>query len=188
MSAEALLRTVVGALREAGIPFMLTGSIAAAYHGASRATMDLDLVVEPKPDQLGALVAAVSRAGVYVSADAALEAVRSQSMFNVIDGRTGWKADLIVRKAREFSTVEFDRRQPTELMGIAVDVASVEDVILSKLEWAKLGGSARQLDDVRALLRVNAEAVDRGYLQHWIDVLGLADQWLSASDDPHANR
>jgi hypothetical protein len=188
LSAEALLRTVVAALREAGIPSMLTGSIAAAYHGASRATMDLDLVIEANPDQLGALVAAVSRTGVYVSHDAALEAVRNESTFNVIDGATGWKADLIVRKTREFSTVEFDRRQPTELMGIAVDVASLEDVILSKLEWAKLGRSARQIDDVRALLRVNAETVDRGYLQHWIEVLGLADQWRSASDDAQASR
>lgn len=188
MSAEALLRTVVGALREAGIPCMLTGSIAGAYHGASRATMDIDLVVDPQPEQLGTFTAAVSRTGAYVSADAALEAVHKRNMFNVIDGRTGWKADLIVRKAREFSTVEFDRRQPAQLLGFSVDVASVEDVILSKMEWAKLGGSYRQIEDVRSLTRVNADTLDRVYLNHWIDVLGLAQQWRAASGDAEADQ
>jgi hypothetical protein len=36
-----LLRVVVARLEAAGIPFMLTGSFAAAFHGAWRATMDM---------------------------------------------------------------------------------------------------------------------------------------------------
>ena len=75
-------------------------------------------------------------------------------MFNVVDVESGWKADLIVRKTRPFSEEEFRRRQPIDFFGVELDVASLEDVVLSKLEWAKLGGSARQLEDVRALLRL----------------------------------
>ena len=44
MSASEILRTVVTQLDAAGIPFMLTGSVAAAAYGAGRATMDVDLV------------------------------------------------------------------------------------------------------------------------------------------------
>lgn len=59
-------------------------------------------------------------------------------------------------------------------------VATLEDVILSKLEWAKLGGSARQLEDVAGLLRIGEDTLDRHYLVHWIQELRLAAQWEAA--------
>mgnify|MGYP003382469114 CR=1 FL=1 len=64
-----------------------------------------------------------------------------------------------------------------------IHVASVEDLVLSKLEWAKIGGSARQLDDVRSLLRIREGDVDLAYLERWIDVLGVRPQWEMASAD-----
>ena len=180
MSGQELLRSVVAALEAAGIPFMLTGSFAAAYHGAARATMDIDLVIEPTGDRLAHLVELLGAPGVYVSADAALEALARESMFNVVDATTGWKADLIVRKSRPFSRTEFARRRRVEVEGVPLWIATVEDTILAKLEWAKLGGSARQLEDVAALLRVQAGELDRGYLETWIAELGLGAQWQAA--------
>jgi hypothetical protein len=47
VSLERLLRVLTDALDAAGIPSMLTGSLAAAFRGASRATMDVDLVIDP---------------------------------------------------------------------------------------------------------------------------------------------
>jgi hypothetical protein len=35
------------------------------------------------------------------------------------------------------------------LLGVAIHVATAEDTVLAKLEWAKLGESERQLADVR---------------------------------------
>ena len=103
-------------------------------------------------------------------------------MFNVVDPETGWKADLIVRKERAFSASEFARREPTALDGVALSVATVEDVILSKLEWARLGGSDRQLEDVRALVRVAGDALDRAYVERWAEVLGVRDAWQRVAD------
>ena len=90
--------------------------------------------------------------GLYVSSDAAREAFAHQGMFNVVGPETGWKADLIMRKHRPFSEAEFSRREATDFFGVPLAIASLEDVILSKLEWARLGASGRQLDDVRALM------------------------------------
>ena len=56
-------------------------------------------------------------------------------------------------------------------------MATIEDVLISKLEWAKLGGSARQLEDVAALLRVHSGRLDQAYLEHWIATLGVTAQW-----------
>ena len=177
MSVDALLRQVVLALDSAGVPFMLTGSLAAAYHGAGRATMDIDLVIAPSRAQLGSLLDALSATGHYVSRDAAKEALAGQGMFNVIDTTTGWKADLIIRRARTFSETEFARRRPAEYEGCPLWVATVEDVILAKLEWARMSGSSRQLEDVVALLRVQESEIDRDYLERWIPVLEVSAEW-----------
>ena len=180
MTAESLLRTVAAALDAAGIPFMLTGSVASAYHGAGRATMDIDLVIDPLPDHLDAFVQTMEASGMYASDVAARGALADRSMFNVIDPQSGWKVDLIVRKLRPFSEEEFTRRQSVDFFGVRLQVATVEDVILSKLEWAKLGASARQLEDVAALVRLHGEEIDRAYLDQWIATLGVGSQWEAA--------
>lgn len=177
MSASELLRLVVARLETLGNPFMLTGSVAAAFHGAGRATMDVDLVIDATREQLGALVASLAVADLYVSADKAREALDRESMFNVVDATTGWKVDLIIRRSRAFSREEFERRRALEFEGTTLWVATLEDLIVAKLEWAKLRASARQVEDVAAMLRVAASALDRAYLDRWIAALDLAAQW-----------
>ncbi|MEO6066680.1 MAG: nucleotidyl transferase AbiEii/AbiGii toxin family protein [Gemmatimonadota bacterium] len=186
MTVATLLRSAVAALDAAGVPFMLTGSLAAAYHGAGRATMDIDLVIDPTAPQLRALVRALTGTGTYLSSEAAEEALVHRTMFNVIDTTSGWKIDLIVRRDRAFSTTEFGRRRPAVYEGCALWVASVEDLIVAKLEWAERGGSARQLEDVAALVRIQAEALDREYLERWVVELGLAPQWRQVSQGDRA--
>jgi len=182
MSAADLLRLVAARLDALGIPFMLTGSVAAAFHGAGRATLDVDLVIDASRDQLSALVSSLSAPDLYVSVDAAMEALDRESLFNVIDTTTGWKADLIIRKTRPFSQAEFARRRAFELEGMALWVATVEDLVIAKLEWAKLGASLRQIEDVAAMLRIAGDSVDRPYLDGWITELGLAAQWRAAQE------
>lgn len=182
MTLERLLREVAGALDVAGIPSMLTGSLAAAFRGASRATMDVDLVIAPTAAALDDFVRRVEALGLYVSSDAAREAFAHQGMFNVVDPETGWKADLIIRKHRPFSEAEFSRREETDFFGVPLAIASIEDVILSKLEWARLGASGRQLDDVRTLLRLAGDGVDRSYVEHWVALLGVRAEWNAVQE------
>ena len=63
------------------------------------------------------------------------------------------------------------------LLGASVSVATVEDTIVAKLEWAKLGGSERQERDVVGLLEAQREAIDRAYVDHWVRELDLDEQW-----------
>ena len=180
MSLERFLATVTEALGAEGIPAMLTGSLAAAVRGAFRTTMDVDLVIDPTPSALEGFVTRMERAGFYVSIDAAREALETRSMFNVIDPGSGWKADLIIRKRRPFSEEEFARREPAEVLGLQMAVTRVEDLIIAKLEWATLGSSARQIEDVQALLRMAGPSLDRAYLARWIEALGLSPAWDAA--------
>jgi len=182
MGAGDFLRRLTGILERAGVPYMLSGSMASALHGDPRATQDIDLVVEIAPPTLSALLRALPESDYYVSADAARDAVRLRGQFNVIDMETGWKADLIVRKERAFSRAEFERRHPADVLGVTVYVASPEDVILSKLEWARRGGgSERQLRDVRGVVAAQGKELNRKYIERWIGVLGVAELWESVS-------
>ena len=138
------------------------------------------MVIDPTVEQLRALVRCLPATEYDVDLDAAIEAHRSQSQFSIVDFATGWKIDLIIRKPGPFSLAEFDRRAPVDLHGLHLFVASAEDVVISKFEWAKLGHSERQIEDVAALLRIRSEELDRTYMGRWIGDLGLAKQWKDA--------
>lgn len=177
MSLAALLAAVVRALRGADIPFMLTGSLAAAFYSTPRATLDIDLVVEMTDERLDRLVDALTDAGFYVSRDAAVDALATGGQFNAIDPSSGWKVDLMIRRARPFSESEFARRRRTELFGVEVALATVEDLIIAKLEWSELGDSELQRRDVAELLEATGDALDVDYLEKWIRNLGLESAW-----------
>ena len=174
------LELIVAALDEAGIPHMLTGSFASSHHGAPRATQDIDLVIAPTPEALRRLAGLLPSETWYYDVDAALAALGRWSQFNVLHHESGWKFDLIIRKPRAFSEAEFARRIPVELSGIDLHVATAEDVIIAKLEWARRGGSRRQLEDVAALLRARAGTLDRAWIERWVIELGLRAEWREA--------
>jgi len=69
------------------------------------------------------------------------------------------------------------RRVPARVLGVDVFIATVEDTILAKLEWAKLGESERQLRDVRALLDARGASMDLEYIGRWLDELGVRELW-----------
>jgi hypothetical protein len=180
MSLPEVFRKITEALDQAGIAYMLTGSFASAHYGAPRSTQDIDLVIEATAAQLRTFVQGLSGDKYYADLEAALEAHRRESLFNVIDMSTGWKIDLIFRKSRAFSHEEFGRRRMFDVQGRPLFVASAEDVIITKLEWAKLAQSQRQIEDVAAVLKLRWEALDLAYLERWISELGLREQWSVA--------
>jgi hypothetical protein len=171
-----LLADAVRRLERAHIPYMVTGSVASTYHGEPRATRDLDLVIDPLPNTLAVLLEGLLEDGYYVDHDAAFTALRERTQFNAV-GAEASKIDFIVRKDRAFSREEFERRRPADLLGTTAFIASVEDMIIAKLEWSVPFESERQLRDVAAMLDVAGDAIDYPYLDHWVGALGLTEAW-----------
>jgi hypothetical protein len=180
VNLTALLAATIAHLERAAVPYMITGSVASSYHGEPRATRDLDIVIDPDPAGITLLIRELAAAGLYVDADAALAALDDRTQFNAIDATTGWKVDFVIRKDRSFSREEFDRRARANLLGTPAWIASPEDTIISKLEWAAAGGSDQQLRDVAAMLDVGGEALDLGYVDRWVAALGLDAAWSRA--------
>ena len=108
----------------------------------------------------------------YVDADAALAAVRTERLFNMMHLASGIKLDMIVRKSTPYRELEFSRRASGKLGGVSTWLVSREDLILSKLIWARESGSELQFRDVQALLK---DTVDREYLSQWAADLGVSE-------------
>jgi hypothetical protein len=178
--AADLLARVTVLLDAASIPYMLTGSFASTLFGAPRTTQDIDIVIEPTLGTLERLLHSLPDTDYYVSRDAAREAYGAEGMFNIVDFATGWKVDLVIRKQRSFSREEFRRRRPVEMLGVRLFVASPEDIIVAKLEWAKLGESERQLRDVAGVVRGQRDTLDLGYIEGWVTTMRLDSQWAAA--------
>ena len=166
---------IVNKLSAAEIPYMITGSFGTNFHGEPRATADIDLVVLPTTQQIQQFIESLE-GHLYVSSAAAQTAIDTESMFNVIDTKSGWKVDLIVRKSRPFSVEEFNRRETISFLGQEISILSAEDAILSKLEWGKKGESERQLRDAESVAVLQWENLDVGYLQKWARELSVVEE------------
>lgn len=173
MTLTELLDAVTRRLDAAGVPYMIVDSLASSYHGVPRSTRDLDVVIDPDGPSLAALLASFEPAQFYVGDGMA--ALASRDMFNIVDLEGGWKIDFIVKKDRPFSDAEFSRRLEAEVAGVRVVVASADDTVIAKLEWAAASESERQLADAAAVLRVSADGLDWQYLRRWATALGVED-------------
>lgn len=175
----AFLKLIVGRLEAAGIDYMLTGSLAMAAYAAPRMTRDIDLVVDLDAAAVDRLVELFSDDCVIDDA-AVRDAVARRGMVNIIHATWVVKADFIVRKDSEYRRLELSRRRYLDVGGMRVAVVSAEDLLLSKLVWARDSGSELQYGDAAALMRSGeagvGERLDRDYLQRWAEVLGVSRQ------------
>jgi hypothetical protein len=161
-------------LGSAGVPYMLTGSVAMTFYAVPRMTRDVDLVVECDIASLDRLVDLFA-ADCYVDRSEVEMALRSRSMFNIIHNEWLVKADLIPRKTGEYRELEFVRRRRVMIGDQSAWVVSPEDLILSKLDWMKASGSELQQRDVAAMLRTVPD-LDMPYLWQWAADLGVAEE------------
>jgi hypothetical protein len=188
LSAESILRLTVQTLADLEIPYMVTGSLASAFHGEPRSTQDLDVVVTAGENHLQELGERLRDAGLYCDSEAIREAAELKGLFNAIDPASGWKVDFIILKDHAFSRAAFEARSAVELSGVPVHLVRAEDIVIAKLEWAKLGGSERQLRDVVGVLMVQGAAFDRAYVERWVAELGLTNQWSQVLDLERADK
>ncbi len=169
MNEIGIVRDISGKFEQAGIPYMLTGSMAMNYYAQPRMTRDVDVVIELGPDKIDKL-SELFRPEYYVSEQSIRESIAHESIFNLIHQESVIKVDCVVRKQSEYRAQEFARRRQVKILDFTTWIVSKEDLIISKLVWAKDSHSEVQLGDVKNLL---ATGYDRAYVGGWTKELGL---------------
>lgn len=172
-----IVRDVSAKLDSAGIGYMLTGSMAMNYYAQPRMTRDIDVVVALRPADAARVVQLFSP-DYYVSREAVDSSIAHQSLFNLIHNESVIKVDCIVRKQNEYRLAEFNRRQRIKIENFETWIVSKEDLILSKLFWAKDSHSELQLRDVKNLVSTGC---DRDYIDRWTRELDVANLWQEVS-------
>jgi hypothetical protein len=174
------LKRILAALDKLSIPHAIGGSVASSIHGAPRATSDVDLIVDLRPEQVRTLAAALGP-DFYADPDMIVDALLAGRSFNIIDTKTTYKFDFYPLLHDAFRAREMARRVAirSNVLGedLEFEITSCEDTILAKLAWFKRGGcvSERQWTDVIGVVRVQAEQLDLAYLREWGPRLGVAD-------------
>lgn len=176
---ERLLRP----LHQSGIPYMITGGLAAIIYGDPRLTNDVDLVLQLTPGDAERLAAAFPTERYYVPP---IETIREEAgrathgHFNLIDLETSLRADVYCLGTDALGAWAMARRQAVSIADTTIWVAPIEYVIVLKLRYYREAGSDRHLRDIAAMRRISGDLIDASALDGWIVRLGLEPEWRKA--------
>ena len=173
------LEPVAKALQSMDVRFYVGGSVASSYHGASRSTLDVDLVADLKRENVELLVDEL-QSEYYLSSSAIIDAIERVSCFHLIHLSSSFKVDVFIFKNRDFDKASMTRAKLGKVDSqseFEVPIASAEDTILSKLEWFRLGNevSERQWDDVVRVMKVLGDHANHEYLMRTAANLNVED-------------
>lgn len=148
----SLFLDIVQKLEVIGIPYVIIGGFAATLYGITRATYDIDIIVDLTEQHIQVLSDAYPLPRFYADPYQMRKAIQIGSSFNIIDTERGEKADLfpVTVDARYHPAFERRVRQVVQLPGIdpfSVWAARPEDVIMGKLmAWAELHTKRHESD------------------------------------------
>lgn len=184
MSVKDVFEKLRAALDDAAVPYFVTGSFASSAHGVPRSTNDIDIVIAPTRGQLEELMKRLPASEFAAELEDALDALAHHSLFNVVDYGSMWKIDFIFKQPTPFDAARFSRRRVVEIAGVRLYAASPEDILLTKLWWAKLSESERQLTDAVGIVQVQGAGLDLEYVDRWVMALDLEREWAWSASEP----
>lgn len=177
---------VIDAFDKLNISYWIGGSLASALYGTTRSTLDTDLVADLALEHVHPLVELLE-SEFYIDAGMMADAIRSHRSFNLIHLKTMFKVDVFVLKPRPFDQEQLLRRS-LKIMSTEPErqayVCTPEDIILTKLEWYRMGGevSDRQWRDIIGVLKTQSGHLDMNYLLRWAEELKVNDLLQRALD------
>lgn len=189
LDITAFLKLILDALKASKVEYLIGGAIAEWAWGEPRATQDLDIVINLPIKAVGRFSRELEKRDMLVPADIILDTMmddRADIPLNAIHMHSGLKADLyLMRDGDELRQSAFQSRLLVDYgppIG-EVYVHSPEDLILYKLMYLGLRGQPKHARDIGAIVNAKKDQLDYGYIDGWVDRLGLNSLWTALKDE-----
>ncbi len=186
LQAKAIIK-VLEVLDKLGVNYVVGGSFASSLYGNARLTNDIDIVVAINLKHAENLAKELED-NFYIDEESIKRAIRAATTFNAIHFESSFKIDFFVARVGGLQEKELERRQLNTLNTdpkITFYAATPEDIILAKLDWYRKGDcvSTQQWSDIAGVIKVQQERLDREYLKHWAQELGVNDLLARAIEE-----
>jgi hypothetical protein len=166
MTPDEAVLAVLDAFEQAGIAYMVVGSLASNFHGIPRSTRDADFVIELRSDTLRMLSSALPP-GLTLQTQTGFEGVTGTTLFVIELAQQPFVCELFVRSDDPHDTERFSRRMRVTMFGRPVWIATAEDMIVTKLRWAADARRLKDRDDIRNMVAVRQDRLDWTYINQW---------------------
>ncbi len=170
----------ISPLEEAGLRYMITGSVASMFYGEVRMTNDVDLVLFLPPGKITELEGLFPLKDFYCPPREVIQIECGRPVdghFNLIHHDTGFKADVYLSGSSPLMMWGLGRAQSVDYQDCKLSIAPPEYVIVQKLDYYRAGGSEKHVRDIRAMIRIGWDSVDESILEEKIGELGLQKIW-----------
>lgn len=170
-------------LNTLGVRYMVVGSVAGMMYGEPRLTLDVDIVLELPLAAAEKLCELFPIEEFYCPPVEVIRVELSRAQrghFNLIHHDTGSKADMYLGGRDLLHAWAMNHAVKTDVEGHLVWFAPPEYVIIGKLQYFREGRSQKHLHDIRGILRVSGDRIDRPWLDARVAELGLESEWKTA--------
>jgi len=160
MALLDVYKKIVTFLNDGEYNYILIGGIAASTVGEARVTVDIDVDIVIKKEDLPDFLNKAKKAGFNVPVKKCIESVKQMGIFQISSG--DYHIDFIIAST-DLETQACARRKSIKLHGHKAFFPTPEDLILLKL----IPGRAKDIADVEGLIARHGNKLDEEYIKTW---------------------
>ena len=173
MTADDATLAVIRALEAAQVPYMIVGSLSSNFYGLARSTKDVDFVVQLGDTRLSAVLAQLGPE-FQLNRQVTFETITGTIRHVVDVAHIAYRIELFQLSTDPHDQVRFQRRGRHFVphLNAFAFLPTVEDVIITKLNWSRNSQRGKDREDVRDVIAVQGDRIDWNYVHPWCEQHG----------------
>lgn len=172
MSDNPLIRSfkeICSFLNDTGIEYVLVGGLAVGIWSEPRATVDIDFLVSTRLNDFDVLKQRLKESNRFIFIhDKPMTFGKISFLRATLKSNTDISVDFLFAD-NDFKDEALKRKEAVQIADFSVNISTPEDLVILKLL------SDREQDgiDVKKILEIQKEQLDREYMQKWAKRLGI---------------
>jgi isopropylmalate/homocitrate/citramalate synthase len=167
MTTQELVRKVVEALEQLGVPYMVVGSFSSNAYGVARNTQDADFVVQLDRISISQIAAKLAP-DFQFDPQMSFETITATTRYILEAPVENFEVELFLLSDDAHDRMRFERRRRVEMFGASAFLPTAEDVVITKLRWSR----QKDLSDARDVIAISGSQLDWTYIERWCEAHG----------------